>query len=237
MTETTDPTFYRTPGDAIVAAPERWPMWPSTTHEGGAGRDRGAGLRSRVPGLREGGGLGGHADRRQRAASLRVECMLERAVPWRARRATRTPVSRRARPALVADLHPRYQTRTALIMLYATRHKDTSCPSHLLGQPTANTATGTGSSANEPGSSRLPGRPVAESAAPAGHGGVLRRDVPVLRRHSPAVTAWSGREADVRAFGSWPKSPVAAAVPCADVARPGRSGPCTEFQTPQLEGT
>src|SRR5205823_2535971 len=92
-------------------------------------------------------------------------------------------------PALVADLHPRWQTRTALIMLYAARYKDTSCPSHLPGQPTASTATGTGSSGDEPGSGRPTGRPVAESAAPAGHGRVVRGDVPVLYRHSSAVTA------------------------------------------------
>jgi hypothetical protein len=39
---------------------------------------------------------------------------------------------------------------TALIMLCAIRYKDT-CPVHLPRQPTAKTATGTGTSGNEPG--------------------------------------------------------------------------------------
>jgi hypothetical protein len=33
---------------------------------------------------------------------------------------------------------------TALIMLYATRYKDTACPSHLPGQPATKAATATG---------------------------------------------------------------------------------------------
>ena len=39
---------------------------------------------------------------------------------------------------------------TALIMLYATRYKDTPCPVHLPGQPTARTAAGTGTRGSEP---------------------------------------------------------------------------------------
>jgi hypothetical protein len=35
---------------------------------------------------------------------------------------------------------------TALIMLYAARYKDTSCPIHSPRQPTAQTAAGTGAS-------------------------------------------------------------------------------------------
>jgi PQ loop repeat len=76
---------------------------------------------------------------------------------------------------------------TALIMIYAARYKDTSCPIHRPGQPTATTATGTGSSGNEPGPWRLPGRPIAESATPAGHGGALRTR-PGPAPHSHAVT-------------------------------------------------
>ena len=41
---------------------------------------------------------------------------------------------------------------TALIVFYAIRYKDTRCPVHLPRQPTANTATGTGTLGNEPGS-------------------------------------------------------------------------------------
>jgi uncharacterized protein with PQ loop repeat len=77
---------------------------------------------------------------------------------------------------------------TALIMLFAARYKDTPCPSHLPGQPTATTAVRTGSSGDEPGSWRRAGRPVAESATPAGHGGALRAHIPVRRPHSRAVT-------------------------------------------------
>src|SRR5512133_1138784 len=64
---------------------------------------------------------------------------------------------------------------TALIMLCATRYKDAPCPVHLPRQPAAMTAPGTGTSGNEPGPRRPAGRPVAESAGPAGHGGALRR--------------------------------------------------------------
>jgi hypothetical protein len=63
---------------------------------------------------------------------------------------------------------------TALIMVYAARYKDTPCPSHLPGQPTAKTATGTGTPGNEPASWRPAGRSVAEAATPAtpaGHSG------------------------------------------------------------------
>jgi hypothetical protein len=41
---------------------------------------------------------------------------------------------------------------TALIVFCAIRYKDTPCPGHLPRQPTAKTATGTGTSGNEPGS-------------------------------------------------------------------------------------
>ena len=49
---------------------------------------------------------------------------------------------------------------TALILLCAIRYKDTPCPVHLPLRPAAMTATGTGTSGNEPGSRR--------PAAPAG---------------------------------------------------------------------
>ena len=78
---------------------------------------------------------------------------------------------------------------TALITLCAIRYKDTPCPVHLPRQPAATTATGTGTSGNEPGSRRPAGRPAAESATPAGHGGALRPYIPALRPHSSAVTA------------------------------------------------
>jgi hypothetical protein len=82
---------------------------------------------------------------------------------------------------------------TALIMFYAARYKDTSCPIHRPGQTTAKTATELGASGNKPGSWRPAGRPVGESVAPAGrrHG-----SGPVLHPHSPAVAEWL--EAHVR---------------------------------------
>ena len=98
---------------------------------------------------------------------------------------------------------------TTLIVLYATRYKDTSCPIHRPRQPGAKTATGTGASANEPGSWRPAGRSIAESATPAGRGGALRVHVPVLHPRSHAVTARPGREADVQVFRSWPRPRIA----------------------------
>ena len=126
---------------------------------------------------------------------------------------------------------------TALITVCAARYQGMPCPVHLPGQPVATTATGTGTSGNEPGSRRPSGRPVAASAVPAGHGGAPRGYLPAPRRDSSAVTARSGREPDVRAFSSWPGPPVAAAVPCAGGAGPGRSRPCTECQATHLQET
>ena len=75
---------------------------------------------------------------------------------------------------------------TAVIVACAARYQDRPCPVHLPGQPAATTAaTGTGSPGNDPGSRRLAGKPVAASAAPAGHGGARCGYVPVLRRHRP----------------------------------------------------
>ena len=78
---------------------------------------------------------------------------------------------------------------TALITLYAARYKDTPCPVHLPRQPPAKAAMGTGASGNEPGSWRLTSRPVAESATPAGQGGVLHACTSLAGTpHSHAVT-------------------------------------------------
>jgi PQ loop repeat len=98
---------------------------------------------------------------------------------------------------------------TALIMLYATRYKGAPCPIHLPGQPTATTTTGAGTSGNEPGPWPAAGRPIAESAASAEHGGTMRGFVPVLHPHSDAVTTRPGREADVKAFRGWPRQRIA----------------------------
>jgi len=76
---------------------------------------------------------------------------------------------------------------TALIVVCAARYKDTPCPVHRPRQPAAR-AAGTGTSGTEPGSLRLAGRPVAESATSAGHSGALRAYVPFLHPHFHAVT-------------------------------------------------
>ena len=91
---------------------------------------------------------------------------------------------------------------TALIMLCATRYKDTSCPIHLPVQPTARTTTGTGTRGSEPASLRPAGGSITAAAAPAGRGGALRASVPVLHPRSDPVTALSGREPDARAVRS-----------------------------------
>ena len=57
---------------------------------------------------------------------------------------------------------------TALIMLCAIRYKDTPCPVHLPRQPAARTATGTGTSGNEPGSRRPAGRSMPSQPHPPG---------------------------------------------------------------------
>ena len=66
-----------------------------------------------------------------------------------------------------------------------------------------------------------------------------RRSAGVPEMAATAETAGHAVQARLHAnqAATRPKSPVAAAVPSANVARPGRSGPCTEFQTPHLEGT
>lgn len=124
---------------------------------------------------------------------------------------------------------------TALIMVYAARYQGTPCPVHLPGRPTAKTATGTGSSGNEPGSWHPAGRPDAAPAAPAGHRRALRAYVP----NAPAFLC--GHRAVWPGTGC-PGLPQLAAVTdsrCgagANGARPGRSWPCTGFQATHLKG-
>ena len=124
---------------------------------------------------------------------------------------------------------------TALIVVCAARYKGTPCPVHLPGRPTARTAAG--SAGNEPGSRRPAGRPDAGSAIPAGHGGAPRGYVPVPHPRSDAVTARPGREPDARAFGSQPRPQIAAAVPGAGGAGPGRSRPRGRIADAHLKET
>ena len=124
---------------------------------------------------------------------------------------------------------------TALIVVCAARYKGTPCPVHLPGRPTARTAAG--SAGKEPGSRRPAGRPDAGSAIPAGHGGAPRGYVPVPHPRSDVVTARPGREPDARAFGSQPRPQIAAAVPGASSAVPGRSRPLAGFRAAHLKET
>jgi uncharacterized protein with PQ loop repeat len=79
---------------------------------------------------------------------------------------------------------------TALIMFYATRYKDTPCPVHVPRQPMAKAGPGRAAQVTSP----VPGAPPAART--------LRAHVPVLHRHSGAVTARSGREAAAQATRS-----------------------------------
>jgi PQ loop repeat len=73
---------------------------------------------------------------------------------------------------------------TALIMLCAIRYKDTSCPVHLPRQPTAKTATGTGTSGNEPGIDLSGKRAIVTGPTPAS-AGKPHGPWPPLARKSP----------------------------------------------------
>jgi hypothetical protein len=59
---------------------------------------------------------------------------------------------------------------TALILLCATRYKDTSCPIHLPAQPTARPTTGTGTPGSEPASPIAAAVPCADGAGPRKRG-------------------------------------------------------------------
>jgi uncharacterized protein with PQ loop repeat len=85
---------------------------------------------------------------------------------------------------------------TALIVLYAARYKDTPCPSHLPREPTAKTATGTGSSADEPGCLR-PADLASQQQGGAMHDGALLANFSAAR---PAFPRTAGFRALLRAF-------------------------------------
>jgi PQ loop repeat protein len=82
---------------------------------------------------------------------------------------------------------------TAVIMICATRYRDTPCPSHLPGRPTAQAVTGTGAAENEPGPWRPAGRLIAESATFAKHGGAPHARSPARhsRSHAPTEFPWT----------------------------------------------
>ena len=98
MSESSDPTFYRSPAAAIAAPPEKL-AYVAAFDPAGEQRDAmtvidcDAGSST----LRRGGRLDGAADRRQRAASLRLERLLQRALPRGPRGRARAPLPDRAR--------------------------------------------------------------------------------------------------------------------------------------------
>jgi PQ loop repeat len=106
---------------------------------------------------------------------------------------------------------------TALVMACVARYKDTPCPVHLPGQPTAKPEW----------LSQQHGRGTAR----------VQAYVPVPYPRSHAVTVRSGREPDVPAFPSWPGPQTAAVVSGADGAGPSRSRPGTGCQTRHLKET
>ena len=77
------------------------------TRRDGRGR-----LRPRLVQLRRRGRMGGASDRRQRAPSLRLERLLQRALPRGPRGHARAPLPDRPRDPLVAHLRARHQARS-----------------------------------------------------------------------------------------------------------------------------
>ncbi len=118
---------------------------------------------------------------------------------------------------------------TAVITFCATRYKDTPCPIHLPSQPTAETATGTSTPGTEPGSRRPAAGRLLHQPHPLGTAG-HRAYIPAPHQHSDPVTTRSGREPDAQTGHSWPKSPMAAAVPCTDGAKPGKRDRASTFK-------
>ena len=89
MPETTDPTFYRSPAEAIAAPPERL-AYVAAYDPAGQAKDAITTIDTRpvLARLRPGGRLERAADGRQRAAPLRLERLLQRALPPPATAAT-----------------------------------------------------------------------------------------------------------------------------------------------------
>ena len=95
MSQTLDPTFYRSPADAIAAPPERL-AYVAAFDPAGRAKDAMAVIDCdpSSPDYGTGGRLERAAHRRQRAAPLRLERLLQRAVPPGPRR-PRPPLERR----------------------------------------------------------------------------------------------------------------------------------------------
>jgi PQ loop repeat protein len=125
---------------------------------------------------------------------------------------------------------------TAVITFCATRYKDAPCPIHLPGQPTAETATGTGTPGTEPGSRRPAADRLLHQPYPPGTAG-HRAYIPALHQHSDPVTTRSGR-----GTGCPGRAQLAEVTDgrCGALRRPcqaGQEGPCTDFQATFLKET
>jgi hypothetical protein len=97
---------------------------------------------------------------------------------------------------------------TTLIMIYATRYKNTPCPIHHPRQPEAKTTTGTGTRANEPDSWPPAGRSIAESSD---NSGLVRCGLPaeVEGRYTMRSTEGPLESARIRRpRGHWFNGPV-----------------------------
>jgi hypothetical protein len=106
---------------------------------------------------------------------------------------------------------------TALIMVCAARYKDTPCPVHLPGRPTARTATGPRETSPVPGvrpAGRTPDQPYPPGTA-GYRAGTARFRTRVLMRSPPgrAGNRMPGPSAASRGH-RWPLRCLAPAVPC-----------------------
>ena len=81
MSQTQDPTFYRTPAPRSPRRPRSSPMLPHSTRRAVKDAHGVVDCDAVLVHLRSGCRLVGAADRRQRIAPLRLERLLERAVP------------------------------------------------------------------------------------------------------------------------------------------------------------
>jgi uncharacterized protein with PQ loop repeat len=85
---------------------------------------------------------------------------------------------------------------TTLIVVYAARYRNTPCPSHLPCQPTAKTATGTGSPGNEL-DSRRPADLASQRPGDAVLGGSLPANFSAARSGFPRMAGIPRSDSDV----------------------------------------
>ena len=108
---TPDPSFYASPGAATAAPPEEVAYVAIAQHgherRPRAGRDHRARRQGGLADVRAARRPARHAEHRRRAAPLRLERLLVRALPVGAAPARRAPLPARARAALLA--HPRHR--------------------------------------------------------------------------------------------------------------------------------